>query len=68
MATRRRDKGTGSIYRDLERGGWKGELRLDNRSRPYVRRGKTRAEVVDKGYQGTRDRLVEHAEAIRAKP
>ena len=48
MAPRRRDKGTGSIYRDLERGGWKGELRLEGRSRPYVRRGKTRAEVVDK--------------------
>jgi len=48
MAPRRRDKGTGSIYRDPERGGWKGELRLEGRRRPYVRRGKTRAEVVDK--------------------
>ena len=48
MAPRRRDKGTGSIYRDPERGGWKGELRLEGRRRPYVRRGKTHAEVADK--------------------
>jgi integrase len=42
----RRDKGSGSIFRDEVRGGWRGEVRIEGKR--YVRRGKTRVEVVDR--------------------
>jgi integrase len=44
--TKRRDKGSGAVYRDDDRGGWKGRVTIDGKQ--YVRRGKTRAEVVDR--------------------
>jgi integrase len=44
--TRRRDRGAGSIYKDATRGGYRGKVTLDGKE--YVRRGKTRAEVVDR--------------------
>lgn len=46
MARQRRDKGSGSIYRDEARGGWRGEVRIEGKT--YVRRGKTKAEVTDR--------------------
>lgn len=42
----RRDNGSGSIYRDHARGDWRGEVKIDGKR--YVRRGKTRAVVVDR--------------------
>ena len=42
----RRDKGTGSIYADTTRGGYRAKVTIDGKQ--YVRRGKTRAEVKDK--------------------
>lgn len=45
MATRR-DKGTGTIYADKSRGGYRGKITLAGRE--YVVRGKTRAIVKDK--------------------
>ena len=43
---KRRGNGEGSIWRTPDGGGWKGEMSLDGKR--YVRRGKTRAEVVDR--------------------
>ena len=45
MATRR-DKGTGTIYADKARGGYRGKVTIDGKE--YVRRGKTKAEVKDR--------------------
>ena len=53
--TKRRDKGSGSIYRDNQRGGFKGEIVLDNKR--FVRRGRSKSEVVDKLNQLTRQHL-----------
>lgn len=46
MAQQRRDKGAGSIYKDTSRGGWRGEVEIAGKR--YVRRGKTKAQVVDR--------------------
>jgi integrase len=43
---KRRGNGEGSIWRTPDGAGWKGEVSLDGKR--YVRRGKTRAEVVDR--------------------
>lgn len=42
----RRDRGTGTIYRDESRGDWKGKVTIEGKQ--YVRRGRTRAQVVDR--------------------
>ncbi len=44
--SKRRDKGSGSIYRLPDGSGWKAEVRIDGKR--YVRRGKTKGEVQDK--------------------
>lgn len=44
--SKRRDKGSGSIYRLRDGSGWKAEVRIDGKR--YVRRGKTKGEVQDK--------------------
>jgi integrase len=44
--TKRRDKGSGSIYQDSTRGGYRGEVVIEGKR--YVRRGKTRAAVLDR--------------------
>jgi integrase len=44
--TKRRDRGTGSIYRLQDGSGWKAEVRINGKR--YVRRGKTKSEVQDK--------------------
>ena len=53
--TKRRDKGSGSIYRDIQRGGFKGEIVLDDKR--FVRRGRSKSEVVDKLNQLRRQQL-----------
>lgn len=44
--TKRRDAGTGTIFRDNDRGGYIGRVTIDGKR--YVRKGKTRAIVLDK--------------------
>ena len=44
--SKRRDKGSGTIYRLQDGSGWKAEVRIDGKR--YVRRGKTKGEVQDK--------------------
>ena len=44
--SKRRDKGSGSLYRLQDGSGWKAEVRIDGKR--YVRRGKTKGEVQDK--------------------
>jgi len=44
--TKRRDKGSGTVFRDTERGGFRAEIRLDGKV--YVRRGKTKAQATDR--------------------
>lgn len=44
--TKRRDKGSGSVFRDAERGGYRAEIRLDGKV--FVRRGKTKAQATDR--------------------
>ena len=51
--TKRRDKGTGTIYADPSRGGYRGKITIDGKE--YVRRGKTKAEVKDRLNALTRD-------------
>jgi len=46
MTRKRSDRGSGAIFRDAERGGYRLQITLDGKR--YVRRGKTRAEVIDK--------------------
>ena len=46
MTRKRSDKGNGAIFRDSERGGYRLQITIDGKR--YVRRGKTRAEVIDK--------------------
>lgn len=58
--TRRRDRGAGTIYKDATRGGYRGKITLDGKE--YVRRGKTRAEVVDRFNALLRD----HARGVLA--
>ena len=51
---KRRDRGTGSIYREGD--GWRGEIVLEGQR--YRRRGKTKAEVQDKLNALKRDQLT----------